>query len=131
VHRARCPALFGVAAAIAFALSSCASDGRYRPIAPGEGPPIPRAIVLRNERAISTMHFPRGVYRLEAEDNHGYYYRAPRRLMKHAFAGFQPYNGGIFMRKKAPRELRGYVVWAGGRTKIGNFPPTKVEFREQ
>lgn len=77
------------------------------------------------------MHFPRGVYRLEAEDNAGYYYRAPRRLTKHAFAGFQSYDGGIYRRKSHPEKLRGYVVWAGGRTKIGNLSHADLEFRDE
>ena len=121
------PALLALAAS----LTSCASDGRYRPLPPGEGPPLPHLIVLNEEPSISTMHFPRGVYRLEAEDNKGYYYRAPRQLMKHAFAGFQAYDGGLYVRKSEPQRLRGYVVWAGGRTKIGNLSRADFEFREE
>lgn len=120
-----------VVLAVAATLCSCASEGRYRPLPPGEGPPLPRVIVLHDEPSISTMHFPRGIYRLEAEDNRGYYYRAPRPLTKHAFAGLQPYQGGIYVRKSAPDKLRGYVVWAGGRTKIGNLSGANLEFREE
>ena len=122
---------FGIVAAIAASLSSCASDGPYRPLPPGEGPPVARFILLHEEPSISTMHFPRGAYRLEAEDNAGYYYRAPHQLIKHAFAGFQPYNGGIYVRKSQPEKPRGYVVWAGGRTKIGNLARADLEFRDE
>lgn len=113
--------------AIAFLFSSCVSDGRYRPLPSGEGPPIGRVILLREEQSISTLHFPRGVYRLEAEDDSGYYYRAPRQLTKHAFAGLQPYDGGIFRRKSDLTKLRGYVVWAAGRTKIGDLSRADLE----
>ena len=87
-------------------------------------------IALEEEQSIATVHFPRGLYRLEAEDNGGYYYRSPRPLTKHAFAGLQPYQGGIYLRKTPPRRLRGYLVWAGGRTKIGNLTRAAREVPE-
>ena len=91
---------------------------------------MPRYVELNEEQSIATVHFPRGLYALEAEDDGGYYYRSARPLTKHAFAGLQPYDGGIYVRK-AKRALRGYVVWAGGRTKIGNLTRAGVEFRDQ
>lgn len=111
-------------------LTSCASDRNYRTLPPGEGPNAPRSIELREEPSISTFHFPRGTYALEAVDDLGYYYRAPRQVMKHAFAGSMPYDGGIYVRKSDQTRLRGYVVWAGGRTKIGNLSRADYEFRE-
>ncbi len=120
-----------VGIALAVSLISCASDGRYRPLPPGEGPPVPRTVILREEPSISTFHFPRGVYRLEAEDDRGYYYRAPGQVQKHAFAGSQPYDGGIYVRKSEPDKPRAYVVWAGGRTKIGNLARANLEFRDE
>ena len=110
-------------------LTSCASERNYRPIAPGEGPHAPRYVELRKESQIATFHFPRGLYSLEAEDDGGYYYRAPRQLTKHSFAGSDPYEGGLFVRKGNRTKVRGYVVWAGGRTKIGNLSSAKYEFR--
>ncbi len=122
---------FSLFAMFAVAMTSCAGDGRYRLLPPGEGPAVPRSIVLNEEPSISTVHFPRGVYRLEAEDDRGYYYRAPRMLTKHAFAGLQPYNGGIYLKKSRAAKLRGYIVWAGGRTKIGDLSRADLEFREE
>jgi hypothetical protein len=87
-------------------------------------------VELRDEPQIATFHFPRGLYSLAAEDNAGYYYRAPRRVMKHSFDGFDPYDGGLFVRKDNPRMIRGYIVWAGGRTKIGNLSRGNYEFRD-
>ncbi|MGI8436346.1 MAG: hypothetical protein ACR2NX_05515 [Chthoniobacterales bacterium] len=91
---------------------------------------MPRHVELSEEKQISTFHFPVGIYTLQAEDNGGYYYRAPQRLTKHAFPGSQTYDGGIYLRKAPPQRIRGYVVWAGGRTKIGNLTRARVEFRE-
>jgi hypothetical protein len=116
---------------IALALASCASERNYRPVSPGEGPGMPRYVELNEEHSIATVHFPRGLYTLEAEDDAGYYYRSPRPLTKHAFAGLQPYDGGIYVRKTKRAVLRGYVVWAGGRTKIGNLTRAGIKFRDQ
>ncbi|MEP6808932.1 MAG: hypothetical protein ABI992_01715 [Chthoniobacterales bacterium] len=118
----------GLLAAVSLLQTACSAEGSYSPLAPGEGPSLPQVVVLRDEPSISTMHFPRGVYRLEAQDNAGYYYRAPRRLMKHAFAGFQTYDGGIYVSKRSPQKLRGYLVWAGGRTKIGDLSSAHLQF---
>ena len=90
---------------------------------------MPQFIELHEEPSIATFHFPRGLYALEAEDNGGYYYRAPQHLAKHAFAGAMPYDGGIYVRKGPRKKLRGYVVWAGGRTKIGNLTQASYRFR--
>ncbi len=55
------------------------------------------------------------------EDREGYYYRAPRPLMQHSFAGFTPCDGGIFLGKGDRTKVRGYIVRAGERTKFGNL----------
>lgn len=83
---------------------------------------------LRSSPAVATVHFPAGVYSLDRTDADGYYYRAPRQVIKHSFAGPQPYNGGIFVSRRDPRKLRGYIVWAGGWTKIGNLSGEPHEF---
>lgn len=81
----------------------------------------PAAIELRSAPSAATVHFPAGIYTLEREDSDGYYYRAPGGVTKHAFSGSQQYPGGIFVSRQDPRRLRGYIVWAGGWTKIGNL----------
>ena len=112
-----------VAAAVccSFLLSSCAST-------PPERRPAPQAIELREEPQISTFHFPRGVYSLVDSDASGYYYAAPRRVIKHGFPGRIPYDGGLFLRRDDHRKLRAYVIWAGGRTKIGNLSRADYQF---
>ncbi len=117
--------------ALLLLLVSCASERNYHAIPPGEGPRVPRFVELNDEPSIATIHFPRGLYTLEAEDNGGYYYRSPRPLTKHAFAGVQPYDGGIYLRKDRRQKLRGYLIWAGGRTKIGNLSRARLNFRDE
>lgn len=112
--------------ATALLLTACVADRDYRVVSPGEGPAVPGSIELRDEPSISTFHFPRGRYALEAEDDRGYYYRAPRQVMKHEFGGSMPYDGGIFVSKQSRDSVRGYVVWSGGRTKIGDL--TRADF---
>jgi hypothetical protein len=111
-------------------VSGCAAERTFRPLPPGEGPPVPRVIDVHEELSISTVHFPSGAYWLHAEDDAGYYYRAPRQVVKHAFAGMQQYDGGVFVRKGSRPRVRGYIVWAGGRTKIGNLSPDEYDFRQ-
>ncbi len=104
--------VFAIAALL---LTSCASPG------PIDHSPPPSAIQLNAERQISTYHFPRGVYSLADTDATGYFYSAPAHVMKHGFPGSLPYDGGIFMDKNDHKRLRAYLIWGGGRTKIGNL----------
>ncbi|MGI9088705.1 MAG: hypothetical protein ACR2HH_13355 [Chthoniobacterales bacterium] len=107
-------------------LNSCASNSSPR----AEIAPPPRYLELQDEPAISTFHFPRGLYSLDSEDRAGYYYRSPRGLMKHSFAGFAKYDGGVFLPRVDRARLRGYVVWAGGVTKIGNLSRARYVLRD-
>jgi hypothetical protein len=104
--------LLGLAAALSV---SCATRG------PQVRQPPATYLELRSAPAVATVHFPRGVYTLNSSDAEGFYYRAPRQLIKHAFPGSQPYDGGVFVSRRDPRKLRGYIIWAGGRTKIGDL----------
>jgi hypothetical protein len=109
-------------------LTYCASNGDYRPVTASSA--APRAIELQETHTINTFHFPRGIYTLEAEDDSGFYYRAPVRLMKQSFGGADPHEGGIFLGRGNRPTLRGYVVWAAGRTRIGNLTRSRYEFRD-
>lgn len=117
-------------ALVIFSLTGCSSERNFRAIPPGEGPAVPRYVDLRAPLQIATVHFPVGSYVLTAQDNGGYYYRSPRPVTKHAFAGRQQYEGGIYLRKGARRKVRGYLVWGGGRTKIGNLAQADYSFRD-
>jgi hypothetical protein len=79
------------------------------------------SLVLHSAPAVATVHFPSGRYFFDREDSSGFYYRAPSGVIKHSFAGSERYDGGVFINRYNPRQLRGYIVWAGGWTKIGDF----------
>lgn len=108
---------------VAFLLPGCASR-RASYATP------PRFIELSSKPSAATLHFPRGLYSLDHEDRTGYYYRAPRKITQHSFGGSVQHDGGLFVRKSARQTLRGYVVWAGGLTKVGNFSRTDYKFRD-
>jgi hypothetical protein len=98
-----------------FALCSCATRPQFSRTAPGA------YLELDSSPAVATVHFPRGTYVLESSDSTGFYYRAPRSLVKHSFAGPQPYDGGVFVTRRQPPRVRGYIIWAAGLTKIGDL----------
>ena len=108
----------------AFLLFSCAGSPHPRLISPSEGPPTRRFIELEAERQIATLHFPAGIYTLNAEDKIGYYYRAPHKIREATV----PRDGGIFVSKRDPHKLRGYVYRAGTITHVGNLSHARYRF---
>lgn len=50
--------------------------------------------------------------------------------MKQSFGGAYPHQGGPFLRRGKRQQLRGFVVWAAGRTKIGNLTRARYQFRD-
>lgn len=90
---------------------------------------VPRSIELRSETSAGTIHFPRGLYSLESQDQNGYYYQAPVKPYERTFAGRMPHEGGIFVSKRNQRKLRGYVVMNYGLTHVGNLSGAHYQFR--
>jgi len=116
---------------LAFLLSSCAGSSHPRLISPSEGPSSPRYLEIYSELHVATLHFPAGVYALNAADKNGYYYRTPRKIAERIGSGSLWREGGIFVSKRNPQKLRGYVYRAGTITHVGNFSGVKHRFREQ
>ncbi len=112
---------------IALALTSCAGNRHFRSTNRNES--VPRYLELANAQSIATFHFPAGIYSLDSTDDDGYYYRSFGRVVEHSFAGPTTQNAGIFVGKRK-REVRGYVIWGGGRTKIGNLSRARVSYRD-
>jgi hypothetical protein len=110
-----------------FLLLSCAGSSHPRLVTPSEGPIAPRYLQLYSAKQIATLHFPAGVYTLNAVDKIGYYYRAPRKIAERFGSGSVWLNGGIFVSKRDPQKLRGYVWRAGAISHVGNF--SRVEHR--
>src|SRR3954469_15882480 len=113
---------------VAALFSSCGGTDRRHAVNPATtaSPPF---IELRTETHAGTIHFPPGLYSLETEDNHGYYYRAPRKVYERSFYGRVPHDGGIFVSKSNQRKLRGYVMMPGGITHVGNLSGADYQFR--
>jgi len=109
---------------LSFILSSCAGSPHPQLISPSEGPPSRRAVELFQEKQIATLHFPAGIYTLSAVDKIGYYYRAPRKIRE----GGAWLDGGIFVSKRDPQKLRGYVYRVGTVTHVGNFSRARYRF---
>ena len=109
-------------------LSSCAGNRHFRAI-PAEGPPpTAQHLELRSEHSVATLHFPAGIYSLQAVDDAGFYYRAPRKIVQHTAASSVLRDGGIFVSKRNPAKLRGYVYYAGTLTHVGNLAGAPHEF---
>src|SRR5437762_8565600 len=114
---------------IALLLSSCGGSHHFRATTAAETTSTPPHLELRSEHSVGTLHFPRGIYVLEAVDDKGYYYRAPRRIVQHSFSGSLSHKGGIFVAKRNPKKLRGYVILSTGLTHVGNLSRTDHQFR--
>src|SRR5258707_4267859 len=92
---------------LTFLLSSCAGRGQPRLVTPSEGPTLARYLEIYSEPHVATLHFPAGVYTLNAVDKIGYYYRAPRKLAERIGSSSLWREGGIFVSKRDPQKLRG------------------------
>ena len=123
--------LSNLAFLLSILLSACAGSSHPRLISPSEGPSSSRYLEIDSELHVATLHFPAGVYTLNAVDKIGYYYRAPRKIAEHFGGGSFWREGGIFVSKRNPQKLRGYVFRAGTITHIGNFSRAKHRFRDQ
>jgi hypothetical protein len=111
-----------------FLLFSCAGSSHPQLVSPSEGPPTQRYLELYREKQIAMLHFPAGVYTLDAVDKIGYYYRAPRKISE---AGSMWHDGGIFVSKRDPNKLRGYVWRAGAITHVGSLSHAKHRLFDQ
>lgn len=115
---------------IALLFAGCGGTDRRRPVSPS-ATTAPPFIELRSNISAGTIHFPRGLYTLETEDQNGFYYRAPVKVSQHSFGHGYGHEGGIFVSKRDPRKLRGYVIMAGGLTHVGNLSRADYEYRYQ
>ena len=113
----------------AFVLIGCGGTDRRRPVNPSATTTAARFIELRSDTSAGTIHFLRGLYSLESEDQHGYYYRAPGKVYQRSFSGRIPHDGGIFVSRRNPRKLRGYVIMPYGVTHVGNLSGADYQFR--
>jgi hypothetical protein len=114
---------------VALLLTACGGSRNFRATNAAETTSTPPYLELLSARSVGTLHFPRGVYVLDAVDDNGYYYRAPQKIVQHSFSGNLLRNGGIFVAKRDQGKLRGYVILASGLTHVGNLSRAEHEFR--
>lgn len=103
--------------------------GHFRQTSPGETTSAPPYLEMRAASSAGTLHFPRGLYVLDAVDDNGFYYRAPQKITQHSWSGGLPHDGGVFVAKRNHRKLRGYVIMPSGLTHVGNLSHTDHVFR--
>ncbi|HEX4632170.1 MAG TPA: hypothetical protein VH188_14525 [Chthoniobacterales bacterium] len=114
----------------AFVLAGCGGTDRRRPVNPATtAASTARFIELRADTSAGTIHFLRGLYSLESEDQRGFYYRAPVKVYERSFAGRVAHDGGIFVSRRNPQKLRGYVIMPYGVTQVGNLSGADYQFR--
>lgn len=118
-----------IAGLVIAALLCACGGGHFRTTSPGETTSAPPYLEMRAESSAGTLHFPRGVYVLDAVDDNGFYYRAPQKIVQHSWSGGLSYDGGVFVAKRNHRKLRGYVIAPGGLTHVGNLSHTDHVFR--
>lgn len=119
-----------VAVSLSILLVSCGGSLRPPAVGPGNDTNMPRFLEIYSAPRAATVHFPRGTYSLGNVDKIGYYYRAPGGVREHTSAGTVSRTGGIFVSKRDPRKLRGYIYLAGGVTHLGNFSQVAHRFHD-
>lgn len=117
---------------LAFALGGCAGSRHFHAIdeSSASNGRAPRFIELRSAVRVATLHFPRGLYALEAADDAGFYYRAPRKIVEHSYSGALGHEGGLYLSGKLLGKLRGYVYWHGALTHVGNLSHADYSLRD-
>lgn len=119
---------FIATALIALLFAGCGGTDRRRAVT-SSTTTVPPLIELRSSVSASTVHFPAGLYSLESQDQHGYYYRAPGKIYQHSFGGGYGHAGGIFVSKRNQRKLRGYIMMPGGPTHVGDLSRADYQYR--
>ena len=112
---------------ITLLLAGCGGTDRRQPVT--SSTTAPPFLELRSNISAGTLHFPRGLYTLETQDQNGYYYRAPGKIYQHSFGGGYGHDGGIFVSRRDQRKLRGYVIMGGGLTHVGNLSRADYQYR--
>ncbi len=118
------------AVSLSILLVSCGGSLRPPAVGPARDANMPRFLEIYSAPQVASLHFPQGTYSLGNADKIGYYYRAPRGVLEHTSAGTVPRTGGIFVSKRDPRKMRGYIYLAGGVTHIGNFSRVEHQFHD-
>jgi hypothetical protein len=73
----------------------------------------------------ATTTFPPGKYKPAFEDEHGYYYEAPKKVLIDDVAVYA-FEGGVYVERGHTAPTRWYVIRPNGRRTMGRFktPPS-------
>jgi hypothetical protein len=116
------------AVAVALLATGCSSrhkQSSFRAIA--SQPPV-SAIELITPATVSeegaTTTFPAGKYRPMYEDDHGYYFEAPRKVIVDD-VGVYGFDGGVYIQRGKTVPTEWYLIRPNGRRSMGHFktPP--------
>src|SRR6266850_9680 len=106
---------FNLLATAAVLLCGCANH-HFRIATDGPPTTAPRSVELLADKQVANLHFPAGIYSFYALDDTGWYYRAGRAIVQHTGRGSVMRSGGIYVSKRDPHKLRGYIFHAGALT---------------
>jgi hypothetical protein len=115
-------------AALSLLAAGCSSLHRGSSFRAVSSQPPVRAIELTAPAAVSEegaiTTFPPGKYRPQYEDEGGYYFEAPRKVLVDDVATYA-FDGGVYVRRGQTAPTRWYVIRPNGRRTMGGFktPP--------
>ena len=112
------------------ACAGCTGGRNYRTLDSAIPSGAARFLELAHSAQIATLHFPAGTYVLEATDDNGYYYRAPRQILEKSFSGPLFHDGGLYLGNSRRESLRGYVDWYNGLVQVGNLSRAEYELHD-
>ena len=78
---------------------------------------------------LSKATFPSGEYRPLYEDDGGYYYQAPTKIVANAVFSYL-YDGGLYVKRGATEPTDWFVIGQGGRITMGQLktiPPHQMK----
>jgi hypothetical protein len=108
------------------ALTACSS---LRPIT--SDPPASAVLLFApfSIEQFSKATFPSGEYRALYEDDGGYYYQAPTKIVANALFSYL-YDGGLYVKRGATEPTDWFVIGQGGRITMGPLtaiPPHQMK----
>ena len=113
-------------AGLAVVMCGCASrQSALRPIASDAPASIElTAPVIVSDQGASTT-FPPGKYKPVFEDERGYYYEAPKKVLRDDIAVYA-FDGGVYVVRGETAPTRWYIIRPNGRRTMGRFktPPS-------
>lgn len=108
----------------------CAGSRNFHPLDESAASAAPRFLELRRSAQSATLHFPAGIYVLTAEDDAGFFYQAPQKIVENSFSGPLRHEGGVYLQKSRRGHLRGYVYWYGGLVHVGDLSRAEYVLRD-